>query len=73
MPLGPCFRKDDGKKNGRYDDVAHSVAFDDRQKAADEELLDNAAIQTLRRRGRVLAMPRDALPGGSVAAALLRY
>lgn len=57
---------------GRYDDAAHAAAIHEERKDADEELLDAAAVETLRRKGDVLVMPRDALPGGSIAAALLR-
>jgi hypothetical protein len=58
---------------GRYDDAAHTVTLHEERQDADEELLDDAAVATVRRRGNVLLMPREALPGGSIAAALLRY
>ncbi|HZS82815.1 MAG TPA: hypothetical protein VFA50_08075 [Stellaceae bacterium] len=48
--------------------VAHA-----RREAEDDDLLDYAAAQTLRQGGMVAMVPREALPGAGVAAALLRY
>jgi hypothetical protein len=39
----------------------------------DEDLLDLAAVETLTHRGTVYSVEREELPGGAVAAAVLRY
>jgi stalled ribosome rescue protein Dom34 len=58
---------------GRFDEAADKVVAHDDAEAEDEDLLDYAAIQTLRQGGHVAVMPKQALPRDGVMAAILRY
>lgn len=51
---------------GRYDDAAHAAAIHEERKDADEELLDAAAVETLRRKGT--RCPAEASPRPCCAA-----
>ncbi|HWA99270.1 MAG TPA: hypothetical protein VG713_12290 [Pirellulales bacterium] len=58
---------------GRFDERGRTVELLPDQTADGEDLLDRAAWETLRRRGRVYAVPGDQVPGGILISALYRY
>jgi Bacterial archaeo-eukaryotic release factor family 3 len=58
---------------GRFDEAADKVVAHLDAEAEDEDLLDYAAIETLRQGGQVAVMPKRALPRDGVMAAILRY
>lgn len=69
--IDTLFLSEDGHGWGRIDEAPDgtiSVSGGD-----DDDLLDYAAIQTLRHGGRVHVVPRSDLPGNAAAAAIFRY
>jgi hypothetical protein len=58
---------------GRYDPATDSVERHDEPAPADSDLLDQAALLTLKNSGTVYAVPSEQIPGGGVLAAVLRY
>ncbi|MHB1294673.1 MAG: baeRF7 domain-containing protein [Anaerolineae bacterium] len=63
----------DAQRWGTFDENALEVVQHDEPEPGDEDLLELAAIQTLRNRGIVYADERSRLPGNGEIAALLRY
>lgn len=64
---------EDGAAPGRYDEDTDVVATRSEDTATGEDLLDAAAVRTLRHGGSVFVLPREELPGDAAAAAVLRY
>lgn len=62
----------DEAKWGRYDPQTDRVLSHRRKRPGDEDLLDFAAVHTLRHGGRVFAVPVDRVPGAGAAAAVMR-
>jgi hypothetical protein len=60
---------DNGRRIGNFD----GKIFGGRNNWHDEELLNIAAVETLRRGGRVYTLPTHLMTGGAVAAATFRY
>ena len=58
---------------GRYDEATDEVATGARLAETGEDLLDAAAVQTLRHGGRVHVLPTGETPEGWPVAAILRY
>jgi hypothetical protein len=58
---------------GRFDAAQRQIELHEDQQQGDQELLDLAAVLALLSSGRVYAVPADHVPGGGVAAAVLRY
>ncbi|MFW6180326.1 MAG: hypothetical protein ACOC8N_01160 [Spirochaetota bacterium] len=58
---------------GTFDPQDVSVELHEVRKNGDHDLLDQAAVFTLSTGGTVYPVPRQEVPGGSMAAALLRY
>jgi hypothetical protein len=58
---------------GTFDRTARAVRIHDEERPGSEELLDLAAVQTLRNGGTVYAVPPTDIPGNAQAVALLRY
>ncbi len=58
---------------GRFDEAARRIEAHGSPTPGDEDLLDYAAIETLRHRGHVDLMPRATLPRRQPLAAILRY
>jgi hypothetical protein len=58
---------------GRYDPETQRVKIREQAHAGDQDLLDLTAIQTVRHRGAVYAVPPEEVPGGRSLAATLRY
>lgn len=58
---------------GCYDEEADEVATGPEFAETDEDLLDAAAVQTLRHGGAVYVLPPEEMPDDAAAAALLRY
>lgn len=67
------FLPESGEAWGRFDEAADEVELRGAPEAGDVELLDQAAVDTLRNGGAVLTLSRDELPLGAAAAAILRY
>jgi hypothetical protein len=63
----------DRQRWGRVDAATGSIEVHDRWEPGDEDLLDLAAVRTLLTSGTVYAVPPEAVPGGTDAAAILRY
>src|SRR5581483_10058028 len=64
---------DSEEKIGVYDEQTHSVKAKETGSASDEEILNEAAIQTILHAGKVLVVPHHKMPNGSPAAAIFRY
>lgn len=62
-----------GEVWGRFDEATDEVAVRSTPAPGDTELLDQAAADTLANGGSVYALPKDQLPLGAGAAAILRY
>jgi len=58
---------------GRYDEDTDVVATGSEDTHMGGDLLDAAAVRTLRHGGAVFVLPREELPGDAAAAAVLRY
>jgi hypothetical protein len=58
---------------GRFDEGADRIVAHQSPLAGDTDLLDYAALMTLRQGGRVMLVDRRALPPPGLAAAILRY
>lgn len=58
---------------GRCDAPDHAVVLLDEMSPASEDLLDRAAFEVLKHRGRVYAVAADEVPGGIALAALYRH
>lgn len=57
---------------GRYDEDADEVAVGDGFAETGKDLLDAAAVRTPRHGGAVHVLPREEVPDGTPAAAILR-
>jgi hypothetical protein len=62
-----------GEMWGRFEEAKDEVTLRGTPEAGDVDLLDQAAVDTLANGGAVFAIPRDELPLGAPAAAILRY
>ncbi|MGI6366784.1 MAG: hypothetical protein ACOX2L_00245 [Anaerolineae bacterium] len=58
---------------GALDEASGAVALHDEPEPADGDLLDLAALLTLRNSGTVFSVAPEEVPGGGAVAALLRY
>lgn len=58
---------------GRYDETSGRVETGDASAGTGEELLDAAAVRTLRHGGAVHVLPREEMPDDAPVAAILRY
>jgi hypothetical protein len=58
---------------GVFDPVTNEIELHSQQEAGDEPLLDLAAVQTYLKGGIVYAVEPEKVPGGTSAAAVLRY
>ena len=62
-----------GEVWGRFDEAKDQVTVRGTPEAGDADLLDQAAVDTLRNGGAVFTLSREDLPLGAQAAAVLRY
>jgi hypothetical protein len=67
------FLPDSGEIWGRFDEGKDQVTVRGTPEAGDVDLLDEAAVDTLRTGGAVFTLSREDLPLGAPAAAVLRY
>ena len=58
---------------GQIDDETGAVTFDDADDAVNYGAVDEIARRVLQNGGKVLAVRREDVPGGSSVAAILRY
>ncbi|MBI1246222.1 hypothetical protein GC197_00070 [bacterium] len=58
---------------GKYQSTTRNVYVHDTREEGDEDLLNLAAIETLRHRGEVFVVPREQMPGEDFIAATYRY
>ncbi len=58
---------------GVLDPVTNEIALHDQMESGDEHLLDLAAVQTYLKGGIVYVVEPEKVPGGTIAAAVLRY
>jgi hypothetical protein len=58
---------------GVYDEPTHDVKGRETGSAEDEDLVNDAAVQTIVHGGEVLVMPHAKMPNGSMFAAIYRY
>ena len=68
-----AFLPTDVQKWGKFDPAQNLAETHDQRQPGDEDLVDRIAIETTLHRGAVYVMPRDQMPDGSEAAAVLRY
>jgi hypothetical protein len=59
--------------HGRFDRSTGAVSLGESERNDEEDLLDLAAVQTLKSGGSVLTVRPEDVPGGSACAALFRY
>jgi hypothetical protein len=67
------FLPDSGQVWGRFDESKDQVTVRGTPEAGDADLLDQAAVDTLRNGGALFTVSREELPLGAPAAAVLRY
>ncbi len=58
---------------GVFNPVTSEIEIHDQMETGDEALLDLAAVQTYLKGGTVYAVELEKVPGGTSAAAVLRY
>jgi hypothetical protein len=58
---------------GRYDAANHAAVVHDQRQEGDQDLVELAAVETLRHRGEVFALDRAGASSGDAAQALLRF
>ena len=61
------------RRFGTFDRATGALALHDEPRNADDDLVDFAAARTFLNRGAVHVLPADEIPGGGIAAAILRY
>jgi hypothetical protein len=71
--VATLFTADDGVVWGKLDERSAKVRVHDQRRPADEDLLDRAAVETLRTGGLAIALPRARMPHEGPVAAILRY
>ncbi|MEI6914363.1 MAG: hypothetical protein WCL39_04450 [Armatimonadota bacterium] len=71
--VGVLFSDWSAQQWGHYDEGTNDMALRGEQRSGDEDLLNVAAIHTLRNSGLVYAVPPDQVPGSSDLAAVYRY
>jgi putative intracellular protease/amidase len=67
------FLSEDEAVWGRYDDQSGKTRVHPARRAGDEDLLDRAAVETLRSGGAIVGLARERMPSHEPVAALLRY
>jgi hypothetical protein len=67
------FLPDHGQAWGRFDESRDEVTVRGTPEAGDVDLLDQAAVDTLRNGGAIFTLSREELPLGAPVAAVLRY
>lgn len=58
---------------GNFDDATHRVRAHRQEEPGDEDLINAAAVETLRHAGNVFVVPAGKVPHGSPMAAVMRY
>lgn len=58
---------------GNFDDATHKVTAHREEQPGDEDLINAAAVETLRHAGNVFVLPTKQIPHGSQMAAVMRY
>lgn len=61
------------QKTGVFDEATNSVKGKETGSSEDEDLVNDAAIQTILHAGNVLIAPQSKMPNGSALAAIFRY
>lgn len=64
---------DSMEKTGVFDESTHSVKGRETGTADDEDLVNDAAVQTILHSGRVLLVPHHKMPTGAAVAAIFRF
>ena len=64
---------DSQQQTGVFDEATHSVKGKETGSLEDEDLVNDAAIQTILHAGNVLVVPHQKMPNGSAVAAIFRY
>ncbi len=64
---------DSDEKIGVYDEATHSVKARETGSPNDEDIMNEAAIQTILHAGKVLVAPHNKMPNGNSLAAIYRY
>jgi Bacterial archaeo-eukaryotic release factor family 3 len=64
---------DSQEKTGVFNEAAHIPKARDTGSVNDEDLVNDAAVQTILHAGKVLVAPHSKMPNGSAVAALFRY
>lgn len=58
---------------GKFDEVNGRARIHESRRTGDEDLLDRAAVETIRNGGNVVSLPKERLPDGGPLAAIMRY
>ena len=61
------------QKTGVFDEATNSVKGKETGSSEDEDLVNDAAVQTILHAGNVLIAPQSKMPNGSALAAIFRY
>ena len=61
------------EKTGAFDEETYSVKGRETGSSQDEDLVNDAAVQTIIHAGNVLVVPNDKMPEGTPVAAIFRY
>jgi hypothetical protein len=64
---------DSHEQTGVFDEATHSAKGRQTGSAEDEDLVNDAALQTILHAGNVLIAPHNKMPNGSATAAIFRY
>jgi hypothetical protein len=64
---------DSQEQSGVFDEATHRVKGGDTGNSGDEDLVNDAAVQTILHVGDVLVVPHAKMPNGSPLAAIFRY
>lgn len=64
---------DSQEQTGSFDEATHQVKGKETGGAEDEDLVNDAAVQTVMHGGNVLVAPHQKMPNGSPLAAIFRY
>ena len=67
------FATPDAHHTGNFDEATHQVRAHRQERAGDEDLINAAAVETLRHGGNVYVIPANRIPHGSQMAAVMRY
>jgi len=67
------FVAQDARHAGNFDEMTHRVRMHNEERPGDEDLINAAAVETIKHAGNVFVLSRNQVPHGSQMAAVMRY